>query len=101
MIGAAIYMFGWLAFVLFATTEVQPWAVSEEGIVSATRAKNKEIALDSNHSQIVGMSYIPLGKSNAGFVDGNSVDIKSIKIMDDTTNSNENINKNQETDVIT
>jgi hypothetical protein len=69
-------MVGWLAFILFATTEPQPWgsvtAVHQDIIVDATQTKNSDTIYHSQ-SSIVGISYASHGKLNEGFSDENGV----------------------------
>jgi hypothetical protein len=69
VIGAAIYIFGWLSFIIFSSADVQPWATTgvESETVGTSRTKRKDRTC-SNECQIIGKSFTEFGKSNDGFV---------------------------------
>ena len=90
-IGAAIYIFGWLFFMIFASSDVQPWAVLED---NETKITNKKEKMWKNGSQIVGKSYI---QSNDGFIDDDGQEVRNtsdIEKLSINTNNIDNLEIN-------
>ena len=100
IIGAAVYIFGWLVFVIFSNADVQPWATDttdeqqtnngrstdeqqpnngrstdEQQTIGPSSITHKTKSTWNSESQIVGICYAALEIDNYGYSNGHCPDI--------------------------